>query len=94
MGYESRWNISNYAPLVDNYLRIDELPEPYQVSHSLNAIHNGGFLVQGISLGDIKLGFLSEVHTDFVLAGIMEEIGLIGLLFIIIILFLLYGEYL
>lgn len=42
---------------VDKYLRIDELPEPYQVSHSLNAIHNGGFFGQGISLGDIKLGF-------------------------------------
>ncbi|RXJ99711.1 cell division protein [Arcobacter sp. CECT 8986] len=72
---------------VDNYLRIDELPEPYQVSHSLNAIHNGGFFGQGISLGDIKLGFLSEVHTDFVLAGITEEIGLVGLLFILFILF-------
>ncbi len=62
------------------YLRIDELPEPYQVSHSLNAIHNGGFFGQGISLGDIKVGFLSEVHTDFVLAGITEEVGLIGLM--------------
>ncbi|PKI80626.1 cell division protein [Malaciobacter halophilus] len=72
---------------VDKYLRIDELPEPYQVSHSLNAIHNGGFFGQGISLGDIKLGFLSEVHTDFVLAGITEELGLVGLLFILIILF-------
>lgn len=72
---------------VDNYLRIDELPEPYQVSHSLNAIHNGGFFGKGVSLGDIKLGFLSEVHTDFVLAGITEEIGLIGLLFILFILF-------
>ncbi|RXJ87801.1 FtsW/RodA/SpoVE family cell cycle protein [Arcobacter sp. CECT 8985] len=72
---------------VDNYLRIDELPEPYQVSNSLNAIHNGGIFGQGISLGDLKLGFLSEVHTDFVLAGITEEIGLIGLLFILIILF-------
>ena len=57
----------------------DELPEPYQVSHSLNAMHNGGFFGQGIGLGSIKLGFLSEVHTDFVLAGITEEIGLIGL---------------
>lgn len=28
----------------DKHLRIEELPEPYQVSHSLNAIHNGGFL--------------------------------------------------
>jgi len=62
------------------YLRIDELPEPYQVSHSLNAIHNGGFFGQGVSLGDIKVGFLSEVHTDFVLAGITEEVGLFGLM--------------
>lgn len=62
----------------DNYLRIDELPEPYQVSHSLNAMHNGGILGQGVGLGNIKLGFLSEVHTDFVLAGVTEEIGLLG----------------
>lgn len=69
------------------YLRIDELPEPYQVSHSLNAIHNGGFFGQGISLGDIKVGFLSEVHTDFVLAGITEEIGLVGLICIVFLVF-------
>ncbi|RXI44541.1 cell division protein [Malaciobacter mytili] len=72
---------------VDKYLRIDELPEPYQVSHSLNAIHNGGIFGQGVSLGDIKLGFLSEVHTDFVLAGITEELGLVGLICIIILMF-------
>jgi cell division protein FtsW len=71
------------------YLRIDELPEPYQVSHSLNAIHNGGFFGQGISLGDIKVGFLSEVHTDFVLAGITEEIGLFGLLGLTSIMFMI-----
>ena len=71
------------------YLRIDELPEPYQVSHSLNAIHNGGFFGQGIALGDIKVGFLSEVHTDFVLAGITEEIGLFGLMALCTILFII-----
>ncbi|PLY09631.1 MAG: cell division protein [Arcobacter sp.] len=73
----------------DSYLRIDELPEPYQVSHSLNAMHNGGIFGQGIGLGNIKLGFLSEVHTDFVLAGITEELGLIGLIFITIIMILI-----
>ncbi len=73
----------------ENYLRVDELPEPYQVSHSLNAIHNGGFLGQGIGLGDLKIGFLTEVHTDFVLAGITEEVGLFGLIFIILILSLI-----
>ena len=74
---------------VEPYLRIDELPEPYQVSHSLNAIHNGGFFGQGVALGDIKVGFLSEVHTDFVLAGITEEIGLFGLMVLTSIMFMI-----
>jgi cell division protein FtsW len=73
----------------DKYLRVEDLPEPYQVGHSLNAIHNGGFFGQGMALGDLKLGFLSEVHTDFVLAGITEEIGLIGITFIVMVLFLM-----
>ncbi|MGJ0314633.1 FtsW/RodA/SpoVE family cell cycle protein [Aliarcobacter cryaerophilus] len=72
----------------EQYLRIKNLPEPYQVSHSLNAIHNGGFFGQGISLGDLKVGFLSEVHTDFVLAGITEEIGWLGIFIITTILML------
>ena len=72
----------------EQYLRIKNLPEPYQVSHSLNAIHTGGFFGQGISLGDLKVGFLSEVHTDFVLAGITEEIGWLGIFIITTILML------
>jgi len=68
-------------------LRIEEYPEPYQVGNSLNAIHNGGYFGEGIGNGSLKLGFLSEVHTDFVLAGITEEIGFIGFLTIILILF-------
>mgnify|MGYP003409001056 FL=1 len=72
----------------EQYLRIKNLPEPYQVSHSLNAIHNGGFFGQGISFGDLKVGFLSEVHTDFVIAGITEEIGWLGIFIITTILML------
>jgi len=68
-------------------LRIEEFPEPYQVGNSLNAIHNGGYFGEGIGNGSLKLGFLSEVHTDFVLAGIAEEIGFIGFLTIVLILF-------
>ncbi len=80
--------ILSFLPsFAEKYLRIDDLPEPYQVGHSLNAIHNGGFFGQGISKGNLKLGFLSEVHTDFVLAGITEEIGLFGLMLIVAILF-------
>ena len=74
---------------VEPYLRIKNLPEPYQVSHSLNAIHNGEIFGQGISFGDLKMGFLSEVHTDFVLAGITEEIGLFGFCLIVLTLFII-----
>lgn len=70
-------------------LRVEEFPEPYQVGHSLNAIHNGGITGVGVGNGSLKLGFLSEVHTDFVLAGITEEIGFIGFLLIVFILFLI-----
>jgi cell division protein FtsW len=53
--------------------------EPYQISNSLNSIHNGGFFGQGLGNGQFKLGYLSEVHTDFILAGITEELGYLGL---------------
>jgi cell division protein FtsW len=60
-------------------LRVTMVKEPYQISNSLNAIHNGGFLGEGLGNGQFKLGYLSEVHTDFILAGITEELGLLGL---------------
>jgi len=58
--------------------------EPWQISNSLNAIHNGGILGQGLGNGQFKLGYLSEVHTDFILAGITEELGLIGLVLVVL----------
>src|SRR3990167_3770818 len=61
-------------------LRVPTEVEPYQIGHSLNAIHNGGLFGTGISNGTFKLGFLSEVHTDFVLAGLAEEFGFVGVL--------------
>ncbi len=60
-------------------LRIATGKEPYQISNSLNAIHNGGLFGEGLGNGQFKLGYLSEVHTDFILAGITEELGFLGL---------------
>ncbi len=66
-------------------LRVPTEVEPYQIGHSLNAIHNGGFFGTGIASGTFKLGFLSEVHTDFILAGIAEEFGFIGISSVVLI---------
>jgi cell division protein FtsW len=62
--------------------KVDASAEPYQISNALNAIHNGGFWGQGLGNGQFKLGYLSEVHTDFILAGIGEELGFIGIAFV------------
>lgn len=62
-----------------NFLRTENLPEPYQIHNATNAILNGHFMGQGIGDGVVKLGFLSDVHTDMVLAGITEETGFFGL---------------
>jgi len=70
-------------------MRIDNIEAPYQVGHSLNAIHNGGVWGQGLGEGMFKLGFLGEVHTDFVLAGITEEIGLVGITVIVFLYYLM-----
>ena len=65
-------------------LHIDAGREPYQISNSLNAIENGGFFGQGLGGGQFKLGYVSEVHTDFVLAGLTEEFGFVGLTAVIL----------
>lgn len=73
--------LSILPPSISSYLMSSQtVREPYQIGHSLNAINNGGIFGVGLGNGTFKLGFLSEVHTDFILAGIAEEVGFIGLL--------------
>jgi cell division protein FtsW len=75
------YNIYLLAPkwLQDFFdVKASTIDVSYQIRQSINAIHNGGFTGVGIGNGELKMGFLSDVHTDFVLAGIAEEIGFIG----------------
>jgi cell division protein FtsW len=71
-----------FPDAIGNKLRIENPLEPYQVSNSLNAIYNGNWSGQGLGNGWFKYGYLSEVHTDFILAGIAEELGFIFVIFI------------
>ena len=77
-----------FPEAVASQLRVPTEVEPYQIGHSLNAIHNGGLFGAGLSNGTFKLGFLSEVHTDFVLAGLAEEFGFLGV-FVVVALFMM-----
>lgn len=55
----------------------------YQLTQSLIAFGRGGFF--GVGLGESlqKWAYLPEAHTDFILAIIGEELGLIGSIFIL-----------
>jgi len=54
--------------------------EGFQLVQSFVAFGRGGFFGVGLGGGRQKLYYLPEVHTDFILAGIAEELGLIGVL--------------
>lgn len=50
----------------------------YQLVQSLLALENGGIFGVGLGQGKQKLLYLPEGHTDFVLALVGEELGLVG----------------
>ncbi len=62
---------------------LDPLGAGYQARQSLLALGSGGFFGKGLGNGQIKLHFLPEAHTDFVLAIIGEELGLVGTLAVV-----------
>jgi cell division protein FtsW len=63
----------------NNRLAEWEAGGSYQVKQGLIAIGSGGWLGVGLGNGRQKLGHLPEVQTDFILANVGEELGLVGL---------------
>ena len=68
-------------------MRIDRFLDPgigqgYQVSRSLEAFRNGGWLGRGPGEGHVK-EVLPDAHSDFIFAVVGEEFGLIACLIII-----------
>ncbi|OCA89747.1 FtsW/RodA/SpoVE family cell cycle protein [Pradoshia sp. D12] len=58
--------------------------EGYQLVNSYVAIGNGGITGVGFGQSTQKYGYLPEPHTDFIMSVISEELGLIGVGFVII----------
>jgi cell division protein FtsW len=56
----------------------DPFGKGYQLSHSLIAFGRGEWLGVGLGASVEKLFYLPEAHTDFLLAVIAEELGLVG----------------
>ncbi|MDG3061637.1 FtsW/RodA/SpoVE family cell cycle protein [Lacticaseibacillus casei] len=60
-----------------------------QVVNSLYAINHGGLFGVGLGMSSQKLGYLPEPYTDFILAVIAEELGLVGTVVVLGLLFFL-----
>lgn len=56
----------------------------YQLSHSLIAFGRGELFGVGLGGSVEKLFYLPEAHTDFLLAIIAEELGLVGVIMVIV----------
>ena len=56
----------------------------YQLSHALIAFGRGELFGVGLGASVEKLFYLPEAHTDFLLAVIAEELGFVGVVFVIV----------
>jgi len=76
----SEWRRERIFAYLDPWNEQYALGKGYQLSHSLIAIGRGEILGVGLGGSVEKLHWLPEAHTDFLLAVIGEEFGLLGVL--------------
>ena len=76
----SPWRRERIFAYLDPWSETNALGKGYQLSHSLIAIGRGEIFGVGLGGSVEKLHWLPEAHTDFLLAVIGEEFGLVGVL--------------
>jgi cell division protein FtsW len=65
----------------------DPFGSGYQLTQSLMAYGRGDWFGQGLGNSIQKLAYLPEAHTDFIFAVIGEELGFIGIIAVLLVLF-------
>jgi cell division protein FtsW len=78
----SPWRRDRIFAYLDPF--ADPLGKGYQLTHSLIAFGRGEWFGVGLGASVEKLHYLPEAHTDFLLAVIGEELGLVGVLTIVV----------
>ncbi len=76
----SEWRRERIFAYLDPWDAKHALGKGYQLTHSLIAFGRGEFFGVGLGGSVEKLNWLPEAHTDFLLAVIGEEFGLVGVL--------------
>ncbi len=79
----SEWRRERIFAYLDPWSEKNALGKGYQLSHSLIAFGRGELFGVGLGGSVEKLHWLPEAHTDFLLAVIGEELGLVGVVLVI-----------
>jgi len=83
----SPWRRERIFAYLDPFDEANTLGKGYQLSHSLIAFGRGELFGVGLGGSVEKLHYLPEAHTDFLLAVIGEELGLVGVMVVIALFF-------
>ena len=83
----SPWRRERIFAYLDPWTEVHALGKGYQLSHSLIALGRGEIFGVGLGGSVEKLHWLPEAHTDFMLAVIGEEFGLVGVLTVLALFF-------
>jgi cell division protein FtsW len=79
----SEWRRERIFAYLDPWSEKNALAKGYQLTHSLIAIGRGEIFGVGLGGSVEKLHWMPEAHTDFLLAVIGEEFGLVGVVCVI-----------
>jgi cell division protein FtsW len=82
--WTSPWRRERIFAYLDPWSTDNVLGRGYQLSHSLIAFGRGEWFGVGLGASVEKLHYLPEAHTDFIVAVIGEELGLVGVLAVVV----------
>jgi cell division protein FtsW len=85
--WTSPWRRERIFAYLDPFDEKNALGKGYQLSHSLIAFGRGEWFGVGLGGSVEKWHYLPEAHTDFLLAVIGEELGLVGVMTVIVLFF-------
>ncbi|WP_319470695.1 putative lipid II flippase FtsW [uncultured Trichococcus sp.] len=79
------YQMERITSFIDPFADIQD--SGYQVVNSYYALSRGGLFGVGIGESIQKSGYLPEPHTDFILSIVGEELGLMGVAFVLVLFF-------
>lgn len=82
LAISSPYRVARLTAFLDPW--ADQFNTGYQLTQSLIAFGRGGWIGMGLGESVQKMFYLPESHTDFLFAVLAEELGLAGILFVML----------